>query len=362
MIIGGGTGGHITPGIAIYEDFKKKEKGVIFLTGKGDKRFFSEGDVNPDELFSYGAPTFSKNITKIPLFIVKFFFAYLKAKKIIKKQSVSSVIGMGGYVSAPALLAAKRKKVEIFLCEQNSVPGKVSLLFEKYAEKIYATFEISQEYFKEPEKFVLFGNPIRKKVLANISKEDAKKKFNLSHSKHVVLVIGGSQGALKINELICDLKRKFPDMFKDVGLIWSTGTLSYEKFKNFVQNESQGGAVYISPYIDNVGEAYKASDLAISRSGAGVMMELAAMGLPSVFIPYPFAAMDHQNKNADAFVKEGAAIKVLNKDATIERFAEIFEDLLMNPRKLSEMSTRASSLAKIDAASKIADDVLKNQG
>ena len=362
VIIGGGTGGHITPGIALYEELREQNIRALFLTGVKDARFSSLASVDPMDLLQYSAPKVTKNPLKIPFFAAAFFVAYKKARKLYREYEVDAVIGMGGYTSAPALLAAMRSDIPLYLCEQNTVPGRVTRLFEKKSRRIFVTFEESREYLKMKDLMVHAGNPIRKDLLARVGKEEAKKAFHLEHSGSIIFAIGGSQGALKINELILGLKKKFSGQFKNVGIIWSTGDYSYAAYKDKVQNELEGGSIYLSPFIARVGLAYRACDIAISRSGAGVMMELAAMGLPSIQIPFPHAAMNHQDKNADAFVKGGAALKIANEDATPEKVAPLLFDLLGNPRALKKMSERAYAMAKIDASAIIAGHIIKDLG
>ena len=357
LIIGGGTGGHISPGIALYE--KLGEDGnmsPVFLTGKDDLKFNTFNDVDSEKLYTYNAPGLTRNPFKIIPFLSRFTGAVFKTLRIIKKNNVSAVVGMGGYVSAPALVAAKLLKVPIFLCEQNTVPGKVTLKFEKHCVKIFGTFSDSKYYLKMPEKFIHSGNPIRNNVLVQTPKAEAKKAFHLGHCDKVILVIGGSQGAVKLNELVLGLKKAYPDEFKNTGIIWSTGDFSFDEYKNKSQNEVAAGSVYISPYIKRVGKAYRACDISISRSGAGVMMELAAAGVPSILIPYPYAAMDHQNKNADSFAAAGAAVKISDEDATPEKVAPVLFDLLNSLRKLKSMSGCARQASKTDAA----DVIVKN--
>ncbi len=360
LIVAGGTGGHISPGIALYESFREKGVPVLLLSGKRDARFPSLADTAPGDLRLYGAPSFSRNPAELLLFPIRFALAFMSARSIIKKEGVSAVIGMGGYVSAPALLAAKMMKVPIFLCEQNSVPGRVTRFFEAHAQKVYGTFRGATDYLKQKEKYLRVGNPIRKRVMVETLREEARKTFHLGHSKRVILVIGGSQGALRINELVFNLKKNYSDELKNVGIIWSTGEFSFQDYKERIQREIGEGSIYLSPFIDRVGLAYRAADIAIARSGSGVMMELAAMGIPSIQIPYPFAADGHQDKNADEFVEAGAAIKISNQDAVAETVMPILHDLLNNPRALGQMSEKARAAAMIDAADLIVNDVLKH--
>lgn len=366
LITGGGTGGHISPGLALFE--KLSEDGSMnpfFLTGKNDLRFSTFGELDSSKLLTYRAPALTRNPFKLPGFVISFIRALLRVKRIIRKKNISAVVGMGGYVSAPALAAAKLSGTPYFLCEQNSVPGKVTVWFEKNCAMVFSTFAESAEYLKFPEKFAHCGNPIRNSVLVSAGKTEAKKAFHLEHCSKIILVIGGSQGAVKLNELTLGLKNKYPHEFKNTGIIWSTGDLSFDEFKRRSQSEPDAGSIYISPYIKRVGKAYRACDIAISRSGAGVMMELAAAGVPSILIPYPFAAMDHQDKNADAFVKAGAAVKISDSDAVAEKVAPVLFELLSHPRRLKDMAESAKKAAMTDAADVIVKhikDTLINRG
>lgn len=357
LIVGGGTGGHITPGIALYESLKKIDMKPLFLGGRKDIKFSSLKDIEQKDLFLYNPPSFTKNPLRIPGFILSFMRASMRASRIMKRMEIDAVVGMGGYVSAPALFAARRKKIPLFLCEQNTVPGRVTQLFEKNAKAVFVTFAETAAYLKNADKAVHAGNPIREKVITDIPVREARKAFHLENSSRVILVIGGSQGALRINELVAGLLKKYPDEFRDVGIIWSTGDFSYTRFKEIVQNELNRGAIYISPYIDKVGHAYRASNIAISRSGAGVMMELAAMGLPSIQIPYPFAAMKHQDKNADVFVREGSAVKIPDAEATPEKVVAVLRDLLNNQGLLSRMAEKTRALSKRNAGDFIAEKI-----
>ncbi len=359
LIVAGGTGGHISPGIALYEEFKARGAEVTFLSGKRDARFAYLKELGGD-LALYGAPAFSKNPLKLFFFPLRFYFAVLKSKGLLKKRGIDAVIGMGGYVSAPMLYAARKRGVPLYLCEQNSVPGRVTRYFSRYAKGIFSTFEATKGFLKYDEGLLCLGNPIRKKVFVVESKENAKAAFNLKHCKRVILAIGGSQGAVKINELMLGLKKAFPNDFKNTGIIWSTGDFSHGEYKRRVQEEVEEGSIFLSPFINNVGLAYLASDIAVSRAGSGVMMELAAMGLPSVLIPYPHAADNHQEINADEFVKAGAALKISNEDAVPEKVAPVLFGLLDHAAKLERMRQAAFGAAKKNAAADIVEAVLKN--
>lgn len=360
LIAGGGTGGHLIPGVALYEEFR--DRGIIasLLIGKGDIKSTVLKDVADEDIFIYGARTVSFNLIKLLLFIKSFIFSLFKAIYIIKKCKFNGVIGMGGYVSAPALVAAKLLRTPIFLCEQNTVPGKVTILFSGYALKIFTTFKESEKYLKPgaPAGAIAHGNPIRKSILMPVPPGEAKGKFNMKHCKKVILVLGGSQGALQINEIFLEIIKLYPEELKDYGVIWSTGNYSYNRFVKELQNVKWNGSIFLSPFIENMGLAYRAGDIAISRSGAGVIMELAAAGIPSLLIPYPYAADNHQEKNADVFHEAGASVKIDSDNATPEKVGKKLISILRNADMLAGMKEKALSISRVNASSEIVSDVL----
>jgi UDP-N-acetylglucosamine--N-acetylmuramyl-(pentapeptide) pyrophosphoryl-undecaprenol N-acetylglucosamine transferase len=296
-------------------------------------------------------------------FPFKFWRAVSTVKKIMRQRKVTALVGMGGYVSAPAIRAARKLGLPVYLCEQNTVPGKVIRHYLKQARRVYTTFESTRDFVKPQfrDKLLCAGNPIRSAVFYKGSREEARASFNLQHCRTVILAIGGSQGAVQINELILGLKLRYPHLFREVGVIWCTGAYSLEKYRQIAREHAEIGSVYISPFVEDVGRAYRAADLAISRSGAGVMMELAAMGVPSILIPYPFATMDHQSYNADAFADRGAALKIANNEAVAEKCGERIFDLLDSPHKLQRMSDAALALALPEAARTMLDDILSGR-
>lgn len=361
LIVGGGTGGHISPGIALYEECRTQGIDAYLLVGRNDLKFTYLREIEKEHLLVYGAPALTKNPFKLPFFFLRFFAAVMTARSLFKRNGIEVVIGMGGYVSAPALFAARMFKKPYWLCEQNTVPGKVTFRFAKKARAIFTTFEDTKKFVKPyiAAKCVTTGNPVRKKVFVQMDRSEARKYFNLDHCEKVVLVIGGSQGALTLNELVVGIKKKFADDFGRIGIIWCTGAQSFEKYRAIVREQQGMGSIFISPFVEDVGIAYKACDLAISRSGAGGMAEIAAMELPSILIPYPYAAADHQNKNADAFARTGAAIKIANNKATPENVAPVILDILMSDQKRATMAKKSAAEARMNAAKDIVEAVSK---
>ncbi len=360
LIAGGGTGGHIFPGISLYEEFKEKGIRSFMLVARKDINFSPLAKLDRRDIFIYGVPSFTRNLLLLPLFAIKFVAALIRAMMLIKKLKIDAVVGMGGYVSAPALAASVILKTPIYLCEQNSVPGKVTSVFASKTKRIFTTLNITKDYFKEEclLKVMQAGNPIRKIILTNAGREESKRFFHLAHCKKVILVIGGSQGALQINELFLEARKIYSNELKDTGIIWITGDFSYKKFKENLAKTEGNGSIYLSPFIVEIGMAYKASDLAISRAGAGGIMEFAAVGLPSILIPYPNAAMDHQKKNAEVFERAGASVRIQKEDMDPERLGGIIVDLLSNPKQLSRMAERARSMGRINAARDIVESIV----
>jgi UDP-N-acetylglucosamine--N-acetylmuramyl-(pentapeptide) pyrophosphoryl-undecaprenol N-acetylglucosamine transferase len=360
LIVGGGTGGHISPGIALYEECKRQGVAAFFLAGRGDVRFSYLKDITAGDLYLYRAPAITKNIFKLILFVMSFTLATIRAFALIKRLRISAVIGMGGYISAPALLAAILAKAPLYLCEQNTIPGKVTRFFAGRSRIVFTTFAGTRHHLNGDIPVKHMGNPIRDAVLLTVGPGRAREHFNLGHCRRVVLAIGGSQGSRTINKLILDLKKQFPDEFRNVGLIWSTGDLTYEEYLMMVQEEIEGGSIFMSPFIRDVGLAYEASDVAISRAGAGVMMELAAARLPAILIPYPFAAADHQDTNADEFVNAGAAVKFSDDDAIAEKVAPELLHMLGSNVRLDQMARCMEKVAKRDAAQEIVTAIIKD--
>ncbi|MBN2039901.1 MAG: UDP-N-acetylglucosamine--N-acetylmuramyl-(pentapeptide) pyrophosphoryl-undecaprenol N-acetylglucosamine transferase [Spirochaetes bacterium] len=361
LIAGGGTGGHIFPGISLYNEFKKNSIQAGILVGKKDAHFTPLEALDGKDVFYYRAPSFTNNIIKMPLFFLRFIKATLNSLILIKKLKADAVIGMGGYVSAPVLTAALVLKRPVFLCEQNSVPGKVTVFFASKARKIFTTFSNTNEFLKDEvkAKILNYGNPLRDNVFTRLTKQEARKIYYLGHCNKVILVIGGSQGAVQINELFLNIKRIYAEELKNTGFIWVTGNLTYKKYKDALNQMHGDGSVYVSPFIENIGTAYKASDLVISRAGSGGMMEIAATGLPSILIPYPYAADNHQEKNAENFEKAGAAVKAGSTDVEPEKIGNIVINLLSNPAQLSRMAEKARSMAQIEAAGNIMNFIVK---
>ncbi len=353
---GGGTGGHIFPAIAIANAIKKlvPHAEILFVGAIGRM----EMEKVPAAGFAIeGIPIagLQRKIClanlKLPFLIIR---SLLKTRNIIKRFKPQVVVGTGGYASGPLLRSAISKNIPVLIQEQNSYAGITNRLLSKHASKICVAYEGMQAYFPA-DKIVVTGNPVRPEVVAIEGKRpEAFKYFQLYENKKTVLVVGGSLGAKAINETIGQGLSKFTD--QDIQLIWQCGKVYYEIAKQQVQGFSDKG-VHLSEFISRMDLAYAAADVVISRAGAGAISELCLVNKPSILVPLPTAAEDHQTKNAMALVKKRAAVLVMDKECQSKLVSECL--VLLGDIELQlELSKNSSTLAQRDSALRIAKEVL----
>ena len=358
---GGGTGGHIYPALTLIDTVKKKLPDTEFLYV--GTQLGLESDIVPKTEINFSALNLEggferrftlENIKRAAnaLMSVK------RAGEIVEKFQPDVVVGTGGYVCGPILLAASLKKIPTLIQEQNAVAGITNKILSKFVTKIAVGSELALKNFPA-EKTTYTGNPIRAEVL-DARREDGLKEFNFSPEKPVVLISGGSRGARSINnamiEVLLHAEEKFSAQFLHV-----TGK---GEFESVTQQLKDAGfnfdtpQIKIVPYLYNMPQAMAMADLAIFRAGATGLAELTARGIPAILIPYPFAAENHQEFNAQALVKAGAAKMILNKDLTAEILSAQLEELLNNPDALKKMSAASLTLGRPQAADVIADLIL----
>src|SRR5665213_2388506 len=330
IIAGGGTGGHIFPALAIANALKKKIPAIeiLFVGAKGKMEMEKIPDAGYKivglDIAGYNRSSLIKNIT-LPLKLAKSFF---QVRKILKAFKPDAVVGVGGYSSFPVLRSAQSMKIPTFIHESNSLPGKSNIMLGKRATEIFVPGEGMQKYFPA-EKIKITGNPIRKVFLEKIDKNEALKFFGLSPDMKTVFVMGGSLGAKSINETV----EKNIDLFKKskLQLIWQTG-------KNFAAQaakaEEERSNIWSNAFIDKMENAYAAADVVVSRSGAMTVAELCVVAKPAIFVPYPFAAENHQTVNAFVLVKKKAALMVPDAEVKSELFVCLLQ--LMNDDELME--------------------------
>ena len=352
IIAAAGTGGHINPGIAIANKIKEKEENseVIFIgTDRG-----LENDLVPRagyELKKIDAHGIER---KLNIQNFKNLYATFKsigeAKEVLTRFKPDVVIGMGGYICVPVVIAAKKLNIPVVLHESNAFPGIAVRLFKNKADKILVGFEDAKKRLENKENVVVTGNPIRIKKL-ELNKEEKTKiieSVGLKSDKPVVLAFGGSQGAQSINrsllEIIVNKKNK------DYQIIWAAGPNQYEDIKNKLKEVNMDidnlENVKILPYIYNMEEIMNACDLVVSRSGAMTITEISVVGKPAIFIPFPFATENHQEYNAKVLENVGAAKIILNKDLNSESLGKTISKLISNKKELEQMGENAFKVVR----------------
>ncbi len=352
LFAGGGTGGHLFPAAAVAQQIKmiKPESEILFVGTKNkiESRVIPQMGFNFKSIWISG---FSRkfSINNI-LFPVKLVVSAVQSLFINMKFYPRVALGSGAYVSGPAIWAASLLGARVLLMEQNSYPGLTNRLLEKKADQIHITFEDSKKYFRNQSKLRLTGNPVRIN-LQLIDKKEALRKFGLSSSKKTLLVIGGSGGALSLNEAIKNNFRKLND--KGIQIIWQTGEFYFERYKNLVSSD-----LIVMPFIDDMAAAYSACDLLVARSGATTIAEASYLGLPVIFVPSLNVAANHQFKNAKSLKDNNAAELIDDREINL-KLTEKVAEIIFDEDKLAVFSQNIKKFSKPDAAHTIALEAIK---
>jgi len=352
IISGGGTGGHIFPAIAIAKAIERKENDVKFLfVGAEDRMEMEKVPSSGFKIVGLWISGLQRNLDKRNLlFPFKVLHSIWKAKKIVREFKPDLAIGTGGYASAPLLYAAAKKGVPAVIQEQNSYPGITNKILAKYVEKICVAYDNMERFFPL-DKIIITGNPIREDILGfGAQKEKAQIKFEIDKTKPTVLVIGGSLGALTINNAIAENLQQIKDM--NVNLIWQTGVSYQHKSQKYINDVNVKG-INAFTFIKEMDLAYAAADIIISRAGAIAISELCCVGKPIILVPSPNVAENHQYKNAQSLVNKNAALLV--EDARANRkLVNTLKDLLENKDLKDSLSSNIKKIAVTDAADRIA--------
>lgn len=353
ILSAGGTGGHLFPGIALAEEFLSQGVEILFL---GTKRGI-EAKVLPQKCYSWKtivAKGFlrKKRLEKI-LFPFFFFVGFWQSCFYLVKFKPNVVVGTGGYVCAAPILAAVLFRIPTVLLALDCLPSRTVRILEPLVNEVHTAFPESVSYFKRKEKIKWSGNPVRKEI-GRVSKEEGIKYFNLAAGKKTLLIFGGSRGAHSINLAVVEGLKNLMS-WENLQLIIQTGkedfTFVAEKSKPF------GSRIVVKDFIEKMEYAYAASDFVVSRAGAGVA-EILACRLPSVLIPFPYAADNHQEYNARSLEKAGAAWVLLNCDLNGKSLSEKILKILRDDKKRTEMAKKAKELGKPEAAKKIVESII----
>lgn len=353
LLSGGGTGGHIYPAISIANELKKRFKDAQFLFVGANNRM--EMEKVPQAGYAIKGLWISGIQRKLTfdnlMFPVKLISSCWNAYKIIKSFKPSVVIGTGGFASGPTLLVANWLKIPTLIQEQNSYPGITNKIAAKKTAKICVAYDGMETYFPA-YKIIKTGNPVRSDLLhvTNCRKE-AQAYFKLDANKKTLLVLGGSLGARAINKLVENNLELF--VSNQIQVIWQTGKLYFEEYKKYDATK----AVQTHAFINQMNFAYAAADFIISRAGASSISELCIVAKPTIFIPSPNVAEDHQTKNAKSIVDKNAALMVSEKN--IESFENVFLSVIKDDTKQKDLSLKMKSLAQPNATNAIVNEIEK---
>ena len=357
IISGGGTGGHIFPAVSIANAVKalRPDAKILFVGALG-RMEMQRVPAAGYEIIGLPIQGFDrKNLLKNFKVLYKIWKSQRMAKKIIKDFRPQVAVGVGGYASGPTLNMAAAKGIPCLLQEQNSYAGVTNKLLAKKAAKICVAYEGMERFFPA-EKIMMTGNPVRQQLLdTTISHEDAVRSFGFDPTKKVVLIVGGSLGARTLNESVLqhlDQIRK-----SDVQFIWQTGKFYSAEISERLKGQDIPNLT-VTDFISDMGVAYKAADLVVSRAGAGSISEFCLLGKPVILVPSPNVAEDHQTKNAMALVNKAAALYV--KDAEADKILlPLAIDTAKDDAKLQSLHENILKMALPDSADMIAKEVIK---
>jgi len=343
VIAGGGTGGHLFPGIAIAEEFLKRDPGtkVIFIgTKKGieSKWLRTWGyelkEIDIEGVKGRGMKALIKGVYQIPKSMVQ-------SGKILCDFHPDIVVGVGGYASGPAVLTAYFMGFPTAIAEQNAIPGITNKILGQFVHRIFVTYKQTQAFFPR-QKVVVSGNPVRTAVMDKPSLQREEKGY------WQLLVFGGSQGAEAINQCMMDMMPRLQSIKDKIKILHQTGSKQLNEIMQ--RYEEFGIDASVKDFIVDMAEAYRMADLVICRAGATSLAEITAAGKASILIPFPFAVNDHQSKNAAVLEAEGAALLLSESELTAEKLFEAMVTLLKDEEKLRHMEQNARKMSRPDAA------------
>ncbi|MFN3755821.1 MAG: undecaprenyldiphospho-muramoylpentapeptide beta-N-acetylglucosaminyltransferase [Flavobacterium sp.] len=354
IISGGGTGGHIYPAIAIADELRYRFPDCdILFVGSKDKMEMQKVPQAGYKIEGLWISGIQRKLTIDNLkFPIKLLSSMRKSYQILKNFRPDVVIGTGGFASGPLVKVASMMDIPTVIQEQNSYPGITNKWLAKKASSICVAYEGMEKFFPK-EKLVFTGNPVRQDLThLEYKPEDALAYFSLDAQKKTLLVLGGSLGARKINELIANKLDFFEE--HQLQLIWQCGKLYFEDYAGFNKNPQ----VKVFSFIDRMDYAYAAADFIISRAGASSVSELCLVGKPTVFVPSPNVAEDHQTKNAMVVADKGGAIVIKESQLQIN-FEELFLEVLSSPEKQQKLSAKMLKMAKPNATIDIVNEIIR---
>lgn len=357
LISGGGTGGHIFPAVSIANELRRQDPNceILFVGAEGrmEMERVPAAGYNIVGLKVEGLDR--KNIFRNVKVVWNLLRSMAKVRGIIKEFKPDVAVGVGGYASGAALKVAQQMGIPVVLQEQNSFAGVTNKMLAKGAEKICVAYTGMERFFPA-EKIILTGNPVRQNLLVKIDKQEAYEYFGLNPDKPTLMVMGGSLGARTINQaMIAGLERL---KASGIQVIWQTGKLYYEMIKSDLSDRSDLSDIKILDFLSRMDYAYAVADLVVSRAGASSISELSLLGKPSILVPSPNVAEDHQTHNARALSDKGAAILVRDIEA-VDTMVDTALATIASKEKLQSLSDNVLKLAYPNSAEKIVSEIVK---
>ena len=346
IISAGGTGGHIYPALSVIEEIKKDKNNEVLYIGTTDRM---EKDIVPSKGINYigiKAGGMSKNIFKDVKNLANAYSSYRKCIKIMKDFKPDFVIGFGGYVTFPVLMAAHKLGIKSALHEQNKLPGKTNKILSKYADITFSSFEVEKGTFKN--KVVVSGNPCAQNAV-NSLKHD-KTKLGFDNNKKLIIIVMGSLGSMTVNEKMKDFLEEYTSDSREILFI--TGKSYFDDFKDLKVKEY----VKIVPFYNDLSGLIKSADLVISRAGASTISELLALNKPSILVPSPYVANNHQYYNALELKEKGLSIMLLEKDLNKESLKDKIDEAFNGEE---EMISKLKNVPKLNASTIIVEELKK---
>jgi len=356
LFAGGGTGGHLTPGLAVAEELQRRmpDSEIMFIgTDKRIERLMVES--SGFRRVGLGGRTPGEGKWTLPAQAFWLLQSMWKSRRVVKKFKPDVVVGLGGYGCAgPATLAAVRG-LPLMLLEQNVIPGRATKLFARWSDEVCCQFHESVPRLKQ-NKVALTGNPVRERI-GSCKRDIAAKQLGLEEGLRTLLVLGGSQGALPLNEVMIAIAPLLAERRKSFQIIHIAGKHKIDR----VRAAYAGNKIVarVDEFLENMDAAYALADLALCRAGGTSLAELATTGVPSILVPYPHGADDHQTYNAAAFVEKGASILIRQSELEPEKLNELISGLLWDDIRLKMMKQSSLSLATPHAARIVVDHLLE---
>lgn len=344
VVAGGGTGGHLFPGIAVAEAWVKKKGGEVLFVGSA---YGLEAKILPEKGYRFVGLSVKaargRGWQGWLEFVRQFPVALLQSRRVLGKFSPAVVVGLGSYGSVPVIVAARSLKIPIVLLEQNARPGLANRFLGHLATKICTAFAEAQRFFPEG-KSVHTGNPVRALLPSTVEERSCSEGFH-------IFAFGGSQGARSINRAMVGAAHILQSRIPSFSVTHQTGSIEAEWVKS--QYESLGVVAEVHSFIEDMASAYARADLVVCRAGATTLAELASVGKPAILVPYPFAADDHQRANAEVWVREGAAEMILDRELSGEVLAAKVAALAADPERRQALARNALRLARPQAAEQV---------